>query len=329
MSRRLGLCVFVLAVLAVPAAHAAGPPAGALQDGVGVVGGSPSGGGPVRYVAIGGGDHTTLARIGTADGRVQNSSELTGAWGIPALTADGRHGGLSFDGSMLVLGGLKQGATSRFLVVDTRSLMPTRRVVLNGSFAYDVLSPDGTRLYLIQHMSADDLAHYVVRAYDLDTGRLLPGRIADKTQQGWVMQGYALSRTTGAGGRWVYTLYMNPGGYPFVHALDTARGVAHCIGLPWTSPDQGRLANIRLGLGHGGKMLTLDWRSGRRWLTVNAATWRITHAGAGAGNGFAWRWLVIGVGGAFVLLLVGVGLAIRSRGLRRGRAGFQASAEAS
>ena len=73
-----------------------------------------------------------------------------------------------------------------------------------------------------------------MRAYDLATHTLLPGRIADKTQKSWVMQGWAVSRATTADGRWDYTLYANPGGYPFIHALDTVRGVAHCIGLPWT-----------------------------------------------------------------------------------------------
>ena len=52
----------------------------------------------------------------------------------------------------------------------------------------------------------------------------MPGRIADKTQKGWVMQGWPTARATTADGRWVYTLYSNPGGYPFVHALDTVRG---------------------------------------------------------------------------------------------------------
>ena len=56
---------------------------------------------------------------------------------------------------------------------------------------------------------------------------------ADKAQAGWVMEGSPMTRATSADGRWVYTLYSRPGGYPFVHALDTVNGVAHCIGLPW------------------------------------------------------------------------------------------------
>ena len=70
-------------------------------------------------------------------------------------------------------------------------------------------------------------AGYGAPGEGLRANRLLPGRIADRTQRSWVMQGSAVTRTTSEDGRWVYTLYTNPGGYPFVHALDTVRGVAH------------------------------------------------------------------------------------------------------
>ena len=56
------------------------------------------------------------------------------------------------------------------------------------------------------------------------------------------MDGYPLTRVTSADGRWVYTLYQNGGvgGYPFIHALDTVRGVAHCIGVPLRRPERHR-----------------------------------------------------------------------------------------
>jgi hypothetical protein len=157
--------------------------------------------------------------------------------------------------------------------VRTRNLAVRDSITLNGAFAYDALSPDGTKLYLIEHSSAEDLQHYVVRAYDLAAHRLLPGRIADKTQKGWVMQGSPMTRTTSADGRWVFTLYQNPGGYPFVHALDTVRAVAHCVGLPWTASDQSSLSQIALTL-HG-RTLAVHWKSGEPWLTVNTTTWKL------------------------------------------------------
>jgi hypothetical protein len=97
---------------------------------------------------------------------------------------------LSTDGKTLVLTETTPGTQSTFLVYDPRKMQFRTGVVLDGKFTFDALSPDGSRLYLIQQMSAADLSRYVVRAYDLRRRRLLPGRIADRTQKSWVMSGY-------------------------------------------------------------------------------------------------------------------------------------------
>jgi hypothetical protein len=296
MSRRVGFCLFILAVLvAAPAARAGGPQGGAVQDGSGLV----STGGKFRYVAVGAGNFTTLEVVRTHGGRVRNWTAYPGSFGIPTVTVNGTAGGLSADGRTLVLSSTSVGSPSKFLVVDTRTLRPKNQIALKGNFAFDALSPDGSRLYLIQHKSVNDLSHYVVRGYDLRSDRLLPGFVADKTQQDWVMQGYPMTRTTSANGRWVYTLYQNPGGYPFVHALDTVQGVAHCIGLPWTG-DQTPLFELALTVGDGGKTLAVHWKNGRPWLAVNTANWRITHVQPGS---FPWRWSLAGAGGGMLLML--------------------------
>ena len=146
-------------------------------------------------------------------------------------------GGLSLDGRTLVLQSTPS-ARRRASSCSTRTATACRqRFTLRGTYSFDALSPDASRLYLIDRVDPSvNLSRYIVKAYDLQTNRLLPGRIADRTQKGWVMQGDAATRTTSLDGRWVYTLYMNPGGTPFIHALDTVRGVAHCIGIPWTRP---------------------------------------------------------------------------------------------
>src|SRR5437764_1418047 len=112
---------------------------------------------------------------------------------------------------------------------------------------------------------------------------------------------------TSAGRRWAYTLYSRPGGYPFVHALDTLRGVAHCIGLPFQG-NQDALWRLRMSVRDGGRTLALDWRSGRPYLAVATGTWRISHpapaAAAATRAGFPW-WILGAVGGA---LLLGVAL---------------------
>jgi hypothetical protein len=272
------------------------------------------------------GGRTTLQAQTSGD--AARTSTIPGVWGIPTVTVKGDADGLSTDGKTLVLARNGVRSPSTFLIVNARTLRPVNRVVLKGYFIFDALSPDGSLLYLIQHTSVNDLTHYVVRDYDLRTDRLLPGRIADKTQENWVMQGYAMTRATGPGGRWVYTLYQNPGGYPFIHALDTVNAVAHCIGLPWTG-DQSRLWNIALTLGNGGKTLSVHWLSGRPWLAVSTVNWNITHVAAARGSSaaarpgaFPWRWLLGAAAGA---ILVPFALAValrasRSRRFRLGRA---------
>src|ERR671934_2612188 len=237
MRRLLLVLVLALGLGTASAAFAAGPDPGVVLGGKGVV----APGGKVRFVAVGARTpRTTVVALRTRDGSVLRAAALRGRFGVPAITFNGDTGGVSTDGSTLVLADTRTGngeyplkRHSSFAVLDAKSLRVRERVELKGHYTFDALSPDGSRLYLIQHVSAVKLMHYVLRAFDLTRGQLLPGRIADKSQAGWVMNGMPLTRATSADGRWVYTFYANPGGYPFVHALDTVQGVAHCIGIPW------------------------------------------------------------------------------------------------
>ena len=252
----------------------------------------------MRYVTLGAGQNTVLAEVSAKDGEPLRETSLLGSYGIPMLTGNVAADALSHDGKLLVVAGTALTSPSRFLVYGTRTMRLRNWLVLNGSFAFDALSPDASRLYLIQHTEAanGDFAHYVVRAYDLRTHRLLPGRVADRTQKSWVMNGYPVTRVTSADGRWVYTLYQNGGdGYPFVHALDTVRGVAHCIGLPLEN--QNGIYNLVLSLRDGGRTLAVHWRSGRPWLDVNTATWGISLAHGGT----PWRWIGPAIAGAALL----------------------------
>src|SRR5207237_8597983 len=141
--------------------------------------------------------------------------------------------------------------------------------VLRGSCSFDALSPDASRMYLIEYASPGDESHYIVRAYDLRTDRLLPGKIADRSEHEESMAGSPMTRTTSADGRWVYTLYQKPSGEAFIHALDTVGGVAHCVDLPENSA----LSTIVLSLRDGGRTLAADSRSGRPWLDVAVGSW--------------------------------------------------------
>jgi len=302
-------------LVAAPAALGDGVMPYAAQGGYGVL--APAAGhlGPTRYVAVGTTttSSTALEAIDARDGSVQNYIDLPGNWGVPFVTWSAGGAGLSTDGKTLVLGDVATSyprPTSRFLVLGVPSLRARETIELKGDFAFDALSPDASRLYLIQHVDETNMARYVVRAYDLGARRLLPGRIADRTQRSWVMQGSPMARAESGDGRWVYTLYSNPGGYPFVHALDTVRGVAHCVGLPWHGGQNG-FYNLRLSLRDGGRTLAVHWLSGRRWLAVDTADWRVSPDRPGSG---VWPFaaLAAAVGAATL-----VGLAVLRRRRRR------------
>ena len=147
-------------------------------------------------------------------------------------------------------------------------------ITLQGTFGFDALSPDASKLYLIQHLTANDIEHYIVRAYDLATHKLMPGRIADKTQKSWVMQGWAVSRVTSADGRWAYTLYANPGGYPFIHALDTVNGrrALRRPAVEAAGPD----LRLQLHARPEGERARGGAAGGRTWRLVNRASWRVS-----------------------------------------------------
>ncbi len=295
MHRRIA-ALAVFAFLASASAALAAGPTYVTQGGSGVLARD----GKTRYVAVSTGSGTAIERVRVAGGSVATWADLRGSWGIPAPTYSATGGeGLTRDGKELIVGTWGAGPPSAFAVIDTRLMRVVDRFTLNGDFAYDALSPDASTLYLIQHVDASNVNRYVVRAYDLSSHQLAPGRIADKTQLGWVMEGSAVTRATSADGRWVYTLYQRPGGYPFIHALDAVNGVAHCIGLPWHG-NQAPLSRIVLTLRDSGKTLDVSWKSGKPWLAVSMANWRITHVRPGS---FPWAWVLAGVGGAIVLVL--------------------------
>jgi hypothetical protein len=160
-------------------------------------------------------------------------------------------------------------------------------------------------MYLIQYLHAQtgDLTEYIVRGYDMRTNRLVPGKIADRTEKDESMAGTPLTRTTSVGGRWVYTLYQKPSGEAFIHALDTVGLAAYCIDLP-KAPG---LYNIVLSLRDGGRTLALHWRSGRPWLNVAVGSWRVSRPS----GGFSWTWVGAGLGG--VAFVAAGGLLLRRR----------------
>ena len=261
------LAIAALLVLAFAgAAQAAGPSPGLLQGSTGITNLST----PFRFVTLAGPATTTLTAIDKRTGAVARWRTLRGSWGIPLVAFDGTPDGLSRDGKTLVVSdwvlppNSPLRAESTFRIYDTKLLTKRWELTLRGDWTFDALSPDAGTLYLIQHVSRQDVLKYQVRAYDLRRHRLLKQVIADKRQQGWVMQGMPIKRVASPDGRWVYTLYGAGDGYPFVHALDAVNGTAHCIGIPWTGNQDPfgravlRLEGAKLVIVAGGRSFAID-----------------------------------------------------------------------
>jgi hypothetical protein len=274
--RRLIRCATVLALACAPAALAAGPSLPPLEG----QGGIATATGNTRYVAMPSGASTTLGVVRTSDGSVIRFRSLAGRFGIPIVAYDGSVGGLSADGKLLVLtdwippaGALRR--QSDFTLVSTRTLRPLQTVRLRGDFGFDALSPDGRTLYLIQHVSTQDVSSYRVRAYDLRTKRLLARVIADKREGTSVMSGFPVTRAASPDGRWVYTLYRRDGNTPFVHALDAATRTAVCIDVPWPpASSQDAVMRARLHLEAG--KLTIDGAGSGKSFVLDTSTFHIS-----------------------------------------------------
>jgi hypothetical protein len=269
MTRFAALLATALALTLTSGAAAVGP---ALPD----LSGALNAAGEVSFVTKLHGATTLLSK--RVEGRVVKTTTLPGGFGIPMVTLTfGQRGGLSPNGRVLVLGddvhpdGTLR-ARSRFAVVDASSLTLLRTISLRGDYSFDALSPAGRWLYLIHHVASSD-NRYQVQAYDLRSGTLLPGVIADKTQASWLMAGYPVSRTTGPGGRWVYTLYDQGDTYPFVHALDTVTRTAVCVGIPWQWADPGSGIDVATLSLHGH---TLSIAGGTSRFRLDTRTFRVT-----------------------------------------------------
>jgi DNA-binding beta-propeller fold protein YncE len=175
------------------------------------------------------GADTRVEARDAATGTLKAHETIPGQWQLPAPAQDGTLEGVSANGRTLVLSGPQGG---RFAILETSLKNVGIVASLDTRFTYDAVSPDGETLYLVEHMT--DPSHpgrYQVRAYDIATGRIQPGFIADKRELGEKMAGYPLARASSPDGSWVYTLYQGPE-HAFVHALAASDGYALCIDLP-------------------------------------------------------------------------------------------------
>jgi hypothetical protein len=321
MRRQVAAAALMVIALSAPATAAracdCGAPSGPVIGGVGTT--APGGGD--HFVALPGRGTTLLAV--DAGGSVRRWVTLPGAWGVPLVAGDGTTGGVSGDGRALVLqsvSNLYPQRVTRFDVVSTGTLRLRDTITLRGDFSFDAVSPDGSLLFLIEHPVPGGLANYRVRAYDVHDGRMLHRIIREVGEDSSVMNGTAVTRVTTADGAWAYTLYDQGRGRMFVHALDTVRGVAHCVDLPrmsgmagmqmTLSPDRSRLDVMRAG----GRFVSIDTGSFVVSRPSGAASASIVTRSPASqpASGGSGVWLAAG---AVALAMAGaLALAVRRRG---------------
>jgi hypothetical protein len=224
--------------------------------------------GIVRYVTLPTARSTIVAAIRVRSGRVLRIRVLRGFYGIPIVSFDNSTGGLSPDRRTLVVASYgpypgTPGSTS-FVTLATRTLKRIRKIELKGSWAFDAVSPDASRMYLIEYLSVGQSPHYRVRLFDLTTGTLDPDPVVDRREQEVDMRGQPVTRTASRDGRWAYTLYARSGQPPFVHALDTVDAKAYCIDLPLRLKQVEQMS-LRLHLDRDG---TLSVNNGHTTLAI-------------------------------------------------------------
>jgi hypothetical protein len=160
---------------------------------------------------------------------------LEGAWRLPTVGLDPMPAGVSADGSTIVLvedhaDSAEPPDATRFAILDRSLRSEPRLVALAGVFDFDTLSPDGSTLYVAEHVPGPLASRYQVRAIDTATGVMRPEVIVDKRNIGEEMAGWPIDQELRSDGV-VLTLYRGTE-HPFIHALQSVEAWAVCIDLP-------------------------------------------------------------------------------------------------
>ncbi len=162
-------------------------------------------------------------------GTLMRTVQLARPYLLPPATLSGVPGGLSPNGQWLVLETSDATTESHLLVVDTRFTKAPVAVDLAGSFTFDAINNDGTRMYLIQHA---DSSHYYVRYFNVGARTLDPQIVFDKSDGSSAMTGTRLSGIPSRDGQWLFSVYARQDKSAFIHALNLDNVIAFCLDLP-------------------------------------------------------------------------------------------------
>jgi len=225
---------------------------------------------------------TVVERIDVGDGAIDRWWYLRGSYVIPAVAYDGSAGGLSADGRTLALVNFTRAypqPPTKVALLDTdvylrhprrpgqqRAQHAIRYLNLRGRFAFQAISPKGSKLYLRHYRMHDRGSAHDRRSDDFDlwtldagNGGLVP-RPLSVSNSGRPLEGLPISGATNPDGRWAYALYDGDMHLPFLLALDTVTGRVLRVDLPGL----GRLRNpylLKLHLDSAGHHLAIYPRS--------------------------------------------------------------------
>jgi hypothetical protein len=178
---------------------------------------------------------TSLNAVDPQTGASIASLQLPGYYHLPSVTMGGMPGGLSQNGAYIVVESFEDTpnrppSASHFLVINASLSAAPEKIDLKGYFAFDAISNDGSRLYLIEYISS---TNYHVRYYEVGARQMYPNVIVDKFNPTESMNGLKLSGVASTDGGYLYSVYARESGTPFIHALDlSGTPIAFCIDLP-------------------------------------------------------------------------------------------------
>jgi hypothetical protein len=198
-----------------------------------------------QVTATSDGTRTTLTFLTVQPGFGGWKTDIDGVWQLPTVGLEPMPAGVSVNKSTTVLVELVPGGppgTTRFVVVrrDPLGGSTSGVIELKGSFDYDAISPDGSSLYVVEHLGGAPEHRYQVRVVDVATGVLKDAIIADKRNLDEAMGGWPIAQLVRPDGM-VFTLYRGAE-HPFIHALNTVEAWAVCIDLPANNADDAEAA---------------------------------------------------------------------------------------
>jgi DNA-binding beta-propeller fold protein YncE len=185
------------------------------------------------FYAVEPGAATIVRVLDPATGAERRSINVNGRYDL-ASAYRVAPAGLSRSGLVLALEAPPSAGRSAFAVIDTRT-DTVKTLTVPGDMTVDVISDDAASLYLVEHLRDN---RYNVRLYDLALGKLAEAPIVDLKQvevsapenlAKGLMAGVYHASVAGRLGGWYFSLYFNPGGSPFVHALNVMARYATCL----------------------------------------------------------------------------------------------------